>query len=74
MLLAVDPSSQRHGVGTMLVEHGLTLADREGVGAYLETQEEENLAYYRRFGFELTQTLNPVAGGPPYYTMWRAAH
>jgi ribosomal protein S18 acetylase RimI-like enzyme len=73
MLLAVEPSSQRRGVGAMLVERGLTLADQEGVGAYLETQKEENLAYYRRFGFELAQTLNPVAGGPPYYTMWRAA-
>lgn len=73
MLLAVDPSYQRRGVGAMLVEHGLNLADTEGVGAYLETQKEENLAYYRRFGFELSQTLNPVAGGPPYYTMWRAA-
>ena len=74
MLLAVDPSYQGRGAGSMLVEHGLSVADIEGVGAYLETQKEENLAYYRRFGFELSQTLNPVAGGPPYYTMWRAAH
>lgn len=73
MLLAVDPPSQRRGAGTMLVERGLALADQQGVGAYLETQKEENLAYYRRFGFVLAQTLNPVAGGPPYYTMWRAA-
>jgi len=73
MLLAVDPPLQRRGAGTMLVQHGLSLADIEGVGAYLETQKEENLAYYRRFGFELSETLRPVAGGPPYYTMWRAA-
>jgi ribosomal protein S18 acetylase RimI-like enzyme len=74
MLLAVDPSSQRSGVGTLLVEHGLSFADHEGVGAYLETQKEDNLAYYRRFGFELRETLEPMAAGPPYYTMWRSAH
>lgn len=74
MLLAVDPPRQRRGAGTMLVEHGVGLADVEGAGAYLETQKEENLAYYRRFGFELSETLRPLAGGPPYYTMWRAAH
>jgi ribosomal protein S18 acetylase RimI-like enzyme len=73
MLLAVDPFWQRRGAGAILVEHGLGFADIEGVGAYLETQKEENLAYYRRFGFELSETLRPLAGGPPYYTMWRVA-
>ena len=73
MLLAVDPAVQRRGAGGMLVEHGLGFANSEGVGAYLETQKEENLAYYRRFGFELSETLRPLVGGPPYYTMWRTA-
>ena len=41
--------------------------------SYLETQKVDNHAYYRRFGYELRDTVNPVAGGPPYYTMWRAA-
>jgi GNAT superfamily N-acetyltransferase len=73
MLLAVDPGWQRKSAGALLVERGLGFTDHEGVGAYLETQKEENLAYYRRFGFELSETLRPLAGGPPYYTMWRAA-
>jgi ribosomal protein S18 acetylase RimI-like enzyme len=70
-LLAADPSIQRSGVGTMLMHHGLALADSEGVGGYLETQNEDNLAYYRRFGYELRETLRPVKEGPPLYTMWR---
>lgn len=70
-LLVADPSIQRSGVGTMLMGHGLALADAEGVGGYLETQNEDNLAYYRRFGYELRETLRPVTGGPPLYTMWR---
>jgi GNAT superfamily N-acetyltransferase len=71
LLLVADPSIQRRGVGTMLMHHGLALADAEGVGGYLETQNKDNLGYYRRFGYELRETLNPVLGGPPLYTMWR---
>jgi ribosomal protein S18 acetylase RimI-like enzyme len=73
MLLAVEPSYQRRGVGTMLVEHGLAHVEREGVGVYLETQKEDNLPYYRRFGFELKATVHPIKDGPTYYTMWREA-
>ncbi len=71
MLLAVDPEAQRRGAGSIMMQPGLQWSDAEGVGGYLETQKEDNLAYYRRFGFELAETLRPLAGGPPYYTMWR---
>jgi ribosomal protein S18 acetylase RimI-like enzyme len=74
MLLAVDPAMQRRGVGTMLMNDALARIDAEHVGAYLETQKEDNHAYYRRFGFDLRETLHPMPGGPPYYTMWRAAN
>jgi ribosomal protein S18 acetylase RimI-like enzyme len=73
MLLAVEPTMQRSGVGTMLMDDGIARIDAEHVGAYLETQKADNHAYYRRFGFELRETLHPMPGGPPYYTMWRAA-
>ena len=70
--LATDPAIQRSGVGTLLMHDGLARADDEGVGCYLETQKPENLAYYRRFGFELSETLEPLSGAPALYTMWRA--
>jgi ribosomal protein S18 acetylase RimI-like enzyme len=73
MLLAVEPTMQRHGVGTMLMDEGVARIDAEHVAAYLETQKLDNHAYYQRFGFELRDTLHPVPGGPPYYTMWRPA-
>ena len=72
LLLVADPRRSDVGVGTLLMEDGLARLDAERVGSYLETQKEDNLAYYRRFGYELRDTVNPVAGGPPYYTMWRA--
>lgn len=71
MVLCADPSVQRRGVGTLLLEHAFVAIDAEGVGVYLETPREENIAYYRRFGFELVDTLRPVEGGAAYYTMWR---
>jgi len=72
MVLCCDPPFQRSGIGTMLLEHALADVDAEGVGSHLETPRDDNVAYYRRFGYELTETLTPVDGGPPYYAMWRA--
>ncbi len=72
-LLATDPAHQGRGVGRLLMDEGVVLMKRDGVGGYLETQKEENLAFYHRFGFELQQTLQPVVGGPAYYTMSRPA-
>ncbi|MGH3732691.1 MAG: GNAT family N-acetyltransferase [Acidimicrobiales bacterium] len=72
-LLAVDPSAQGHGVGTMLMDERVARMDQEHVGGYLETQKEENHAFYNRFGFELRDTLHPALDGSPYYTMWRPA-
>lgn len=70
-LLCSDPEHQRSGVGGALQEAVLARCDAEGIGAYLETQNEDNLAYYRRFGWELADTLHPVHDGPPIWTMRR---
>lgn len=37
MLLAVHPDFQGMGCGTMLLRHGLELADREGRKTYIES-------------------------------------
>jgi ribosomal protein S18 acetylase RimI-like enzyme len=74
MVLCADPPAQRSGVGTMLLEHAFVQVDAEGVGSHLETPRLDNVAYYQRFGYELVDTLTPVEGAPPYYTMWRAPH
>ena len=71
LLLAVDPSVQRGGIGARLQEEGLASADNEGLDCYLETQKTENLVYYRRFGYDVAEELRPVEGGPPLWTMRR---
>lgn len=70
-LLVVDPLAQRRGIGGLLQADMLRRADEEGVGCYLETQKPQNIAYYRRFGYDLVDHLIPVPGGPPLYTMRR---
>jgi ribosomal protein S18 acetylase RimI-like enzyme len=74
MVLCAEPAAQRSGVGTMLLENAFVQVDAEGVGSHLETPRFDNVAYYQRFGYELIETLTPIEGAPPYYTMWRAPH
>jgi GNAT superfamily N-acetyltransferase len=70
-LLVTDPEHQRQGIGGSLLEGVLSECDRDGVAAYLETQKQDNVVYYRRFGFELAETLSPVSDGPSLWTMRR---
>jgi len=70
-LLACAPEHQRTGVGVSLMEGSLSRADDDGVAAYLETQNEDNLAYYARFGFEVVNVLSPVRAGPPLWALRR---
>ncbi len=70
-LLVADPMAWRRGIGTALLEPFLDSIDPEGLPCYLETQKVANLAYYHRFGFDLTATLTPSRTGPPVYTMTR---
>jgi ribosomal protein S18 acetylase RimI-like enzyme len=51
--LGVDPEAQAHGVGTALLARFLAEVDADGLPAYLETDREANLGFYRRAGFEL---------------------
>ena len=39
--------------------------------AYLESSKEENLPFYNRFGFQVTEELTLGAGAPPMWAMWR---
>lgn len=71
MVLGTDPHFQRRGVGRALLEPTLARADEIGLPAYLETQTEANLAYYRRFGFEVVDSFT-VGGCPPLWQMQRA--
>jgi ribosomal protein S18 acetylase RimI-like enzyme len=70
--LGIHPNAQRRGVGSALLADGLAIVDADHVACHLHTSDEANLAYYRRWGFELTFPAFPAGpGGPTYYGMTR---
>ncbi|TNF31223.1 MAG: GNAT family N-acetyltransferase, partial [Deltaproteobacteria bacterium] len=69
--LGVDPARQGHGLGRAIMEHAVALADADRVPAYLETSNPVNLPFYRRFGFEVLETLSGGGDMPPVWTMLR---
>ena len=69
-LLGTDPLVQGRGAGGRLLAPVLDLADNDGVPAYLETQKEQNLAFYARHGFTLANEVR-LPGSPPVWTMRR---
>lgn len=69
--IAVDPEVQGRGVGRMLMELYCEKLDGIGKAGYLETDRPDNVAFYRRFGFETT-TEGSVLGVPNFF-MWRRA-
>ena len=69
-VLGTDPVMQGRGLGSALLRPTLEEADRTGVPCYLETQKEENLAFYGRHGFALDRTVS-VPGSPTVWCMTR---
>jgi ribosomal protein S18 acetylase RimI-like enzyme len=69
--LTVEPDMQGRGVGSALTADGLARADAQRCGAYLETQNLENLAFYERFGFAPRGAVQPAPEAPPLYCLWR---
>jgi hypothetical protein len=53
------------------MNEGLAAVDGEGVGAYLETNNESNVNFYAKFGFQVKAALHPVADAPTRFTLWR---
>lgn len=68
--LGTEPERQRRGIGSALLGPVLRQADEEGVRCYLESSKEQNLPFYRRHGFEVTQEVR-LEEGPMIWAMWR---
>jgi ribosomal protein S18 acetylase RimI-like enzyme len=72
-LLGVRPEAQGYGVGSRLLKAGLERVDAQGLPAFLETSTEENVALYRRHGFEVICDYLCAPDSPPSWAMWRDA-
>jgi GNAT superfamily N-acetyltransferase len=72
-IIGVDPSRKGRGVGAALLRSRLERCDKEGVAAYLESSNPENVPVYEHFGFQVTGALDLPKGAPAVTTMWRPA-
>ncbi len=52
-IVGVAPESQRRGLGTRLVRHGMALAARDALPVYLNTTSRANVALYSSLGFSV---------------------
>lgn len=71
LVIGVDPSMQRKGLGKMLMKDQLKKADTEGVFCYLETVTEENVMFYRKNRFYVVKK-GKIGAGHSYWIMKRA--
>ncbi len=68
--VSVLPQHQRQGIGSALINAGLTELDREGaLGCILVGNPD----YYRRFGFEVSSANAPDDETAPYFMIKRFA-
>lgn len=54
--LVVDPAQKAKGIGTALLQPVLAKADEQKMPVYLETHDENNVAYYQKHGFNLIRS------------------
>jgi ribosomal protein S18 acetylase RimI-like enzyme len=69
-VLGTDPERQGQGLGSALMGPVLERCDADGVGAFLESSKESNIAFYARHGFRVTQEIH-LPRGPSMWKMWR---
>ncbi|HYK63626.1 MAG TPA: GNAT family N-acetyltransferase [Patescibacteria group bacterium] len=61
-LIGVEPSRQRRGVGAAMIRPMLERADKGKQACYLETENQRNVAFYEKQGFD-TIVNGEEAGG-----------
>lgn len=70
-ILGADPQMRGRGIGSALLAPMIDRCDETGLPAYLESSKAENLPFYRRFGFEVTEEFQLAPDAPTMWGMWR---
>jgi len=70
--IGVDPEIQGKGVGRLLMNTYCSALDGQLMSGFLETDTVENVAFYRRFGFEVVREVK-VLGSTTFF-MGRSGH
>ncbi len=72
-VLGTHPDHRHRGVASAVLRPVLDRCDLDGTGAYLESSNPENIPFYERHGFRVTDEVRP-GGSPPVALMWRDPH
>jgi ribosomal protein S18 acetylase RimI-like enzyme len=70
--IGVDPAAQGRGIGAALLQPGLHAAARAALPAVLLTNNEANLRFYARHGFEIVREQRTPKNGPNAWAMVKA--
>jgi len=71
--IGTHPDGRGRGGASKLLAHRLEVCDREGLEAYLESSNPNNLPLYERHGFEIVRTVS-LGDSPPLWLMTRPPH
>ena len=69
-MLGTEPQWQGKGIASALLAPVLDRCDRSGQRVYLEASKEQNISFYARHGFTVTEQMQ-VPKGPTMWVMWR---
>jgi ribosomal protein S18 acetylase RimI-like enzyme len=68
-VLGVEPGARGRGLGSEVLERGLTAAREAGLVACLETMNAANVPFYLRHGLEVRSEIPLAHGGPTVWVM-----
>lgn len=72
--MVVEPSVQGKGIGTRALQLALAESDAAGHPVLLKTNEERNVTFYQRLGFEVIGEAKRELGGDPYLVWVMVRH
>ncbi len=70
-LIATRQAHRGKGLGGQLLEPGLARIDAEGADSYIESSNEKNLSFYRRYGYDIIGEIEPQSGSPHMWLLFR---
>lgn len=68
--IGVLPQLQGQGIGSQMLEKCCEIIDQQKTGAYLDTDKQENVHFYERYGFTVTGQIQIL--GVTNWFMWRS--
>lgn len=72
--LGTSQQMQGKGLGSAVIRPMLERCDAEGMPAYLESSNPQNIPFYARHGFRPTGEIAVGPGAPTVTAMWRDPH